>query len=127
MASIHFRCCLYNTTAQEPSEELEMICALDEPYTEDPSRGVYRMLYCINNKGYKTGRYRIRRMMKRISLKIVYCPSRTTVINHSKYKYPYFLPNLKIERQSNLGNRHHQLHHQMRLYALCSSYRRMND
>lgn len=92
------RSTLYYTPAQEPSEELEIMRALDELYTEDPSRGVRRMLSCIRAKGYKVGRYKIRRMMQKMRLKTVYCRPRTTVIDPSTYKYPYLLRNLKIER-----------------------------
>jgi hypothetical protein len=63
------RSTLYYTAAQEPSEELEIMRALDELYTEDPSRGVRRMLSCIRAKGHKIGRYKISRRMPKMRLK----------------------------------------------------------
>lgn len=92
------RSTLYYTPAQQGSEELEIMRALDELYTEDPTRGVRRMLSCIRAKGYKVGRFKIRGMMQRMRLKTVYCRPRTTVIDPAKYKYPYLLRNLKITR-----------------------------
>jgi putative transposase len=54
----------------------------------------------LKKKGYKAGRYHVRTLMQIMRLKTVYCKPRTTIIDPAKYKYPYLLRNLDINRSN---------------------------
>ena len=51
-------------------------------------------------KGVQVGRGKVRRLMKAMRIKAVYCVPRTTVADKTKYKFPYLLRGLKITRSN---------------------------
>jgi putative transposase len=67
-------------------------------YLEDPTRGTRRMARELRKLGYETGRCHVRSLMRIMRLKTVYCMPRTTISDPAKYKYPYLLRNLRIDR-----------------------------
>ncbi len=71
---------------------------LDELYQEDPTRGTRRMSNELQKQGFDIGRDRTRRLMQRMQMKTIYCRPRTTVCDPAKYKFPYLLRNLEINR-----------------------------
>lgn len=71
---------------------------MDELYNEDPTRGTRRMSMALLRRGFKAGRCKVRTLMRHMRMKTVYCKPRTTVIDPTKYKYPYLLRNLDISR-----------------------------
>lgn len=93
------RSTLYYTPSKSYSEiDLEMMQLLDELYLEDPTRGTRRMSKELCKKGFKIGRGHVRTLMRVMRLKTVYCRPRTTIMDPTKYKYPYLLRNLPIVR-----------------------------
>jgi len=92
------RSTLYYTPSQASDKDLKMMEELDRLYLEDPTRGTRRMTKELKKKGYKIGRCHVRRLMRTMRLKTVYCRPRTTVIDPGKYKFPYLLRNLDIVR-----------------------------
>jgi putative transposase len=92
------RSTLYYTPSKAPEDDLAIMRAMDELYIEDPTRGTRRMAKALQKRGYKLGRYKVRTLMRIMRLKTVYCRPRTTVIDPTKYKYPYLLRNLAITR-----------------------------
>ncbi len=79
-------------------QDLAAMRTLDELYQEDPARGTRRMSHELQKLGFDIGRDRTRRLMQRMRMKTIYCRPRTTVCDPAKYKFPYLLRNLKINR-----------------------------
>ena len=52
----------------------------------------------LQKKGHKIGRCHVRTLMQIMRLKTVYCRPRTTIIDPARYKYPYLLRNLEIQK-----------------------------
>lgn len=93
------RSTLYYTPSRAYNEkDLEMMAHLDRLYIEDPTRGTRRMRNELVKLHYKVGRCHVRTLMNIMRLKTVYCRPRTTISDPTKYKYPYLLRNLKVER-----------------------------
>lgn len=67
-------------------------------HLEDPTRGTRRMSDELMDLGVKAGRDKVRTLMQRMRMKCVYRRPRTTVIDATKYKHPYLLRGLKVER-----------------------------
>jgi len=94
------RSTLYYTPSMAKDKDLEIMKELDRLYLEDPTRGTRRMSKELKKNGYQAGRYHVRTLMQIMRMKTVYCRPRTTVIDPAKYKYPYLLRNLKIDRSN---------------------------
>lgn len=92
------RSTLYYTPSKASDKDLEIMQKLDMLYLEDPTRGTRRMARELRKLGYETGRYHVRSLMRIMRLKTVYCMPRTTISDPAKYKYPYLLCNLRIDR-----------------------------
>ncbi len=92
------RSTLYYTPSKANENDLMMMQELDRLHLEDPTRGTRRMTKEHRKKGFTVGRCHVRRMMQIMRMKTIYCRPRTTVIDPAKYKYPYLLRNLTINR-----------------------------
>lgn len=79
-------------------EDLKTMRLMDEMYLEDPTRGTRRFSSDLKEYGVFAGREKIRTLMQIMSLQPIYCKPRTTVIDPAKYKYPYLLRGLAINR-----------------------------
>lgn len=80
------------------SADLHLMELMDRMYLEDPTRGTRRYRRDLALQGYRVGRERLRRLMKIMCIKPIYCKPRTTIVDPVAYKYPYLLRGLKIER-----------------------------
>jgi len=93
------RSTLYYTSSKAYNEkDLQMMAELDRLHLEDPTRGTRRMRNELAKAGFKVGRTHVRTLMNIMRIKTVYCRPRTTISDPAKYKYPYLLRNLQIER-----------------------------
>lgn len=92
------RSSLYYTPSKADERELQLMKSLDRLYFEDPTRGTHRKARELQKQGYHIGRYQVRTLMRIMRLKTVYCRPRTTNIDPTRYKYPYLLRNLSIQR-----------------------------
>jgi putative transposase len=92
------RSTFYYTPSTRSDEDLLLMEELDRLYLEDPTRGTRRMAKELRKLGHKTGRHHVRTLMRIMRMKTVYCRPRTTVIDPARYKYPYLLRNLSINR-----------------------------
>lgn len=93
------RSTLYYTASKAYSDkDLHMMRALDTLHLDDPTRGTRRMRNELAKLGHRTGRRHVRTLMRIMRLKTVYCRPRTTLIDPARYKYPYLLRNLEINR-----------------------------
>lgn len=92
------RSTLYYTPSRASEKDMEIMQNLDMLYLEDPTRGTRRMSKELRKLGFRTGRGHVRSLMRIMRLKTVYCLPRTTISDPAKYKYPYLLRNLRIDR-----------------------------
>ena len=92
------RSTLYYTPSIRSDEDLMVMKELDMLYLEDPTRGTRRMSKELRKLGYTAGRHHVRTLMRIMRLKTVYCRPRTTVIDPARYKFPYLLRNMNINR-----------------------------
>ncbi len=92
------RITLYYTPTTASDKDLLIMQEVDMLYLEDPTRGTRRMAKELRKLGYRIGRCHVRSLMRTMRLKTVYCLPRTTISDPAKYKYPYLLRNLRIDR-----------------------------
>ena len=92
------RSTFYYRPVAASEQDLAAMRTLDELYQEDPTRGTRRMSSELQKPGFNNGRDRTRRLMQRMRMKTIYCRPRTTVCDPAKYKFPYLLRNLEINR-----------------------------
>lgn len=89
---------LYYEPVKESEENLSIMRFLDEQYMSTPFYGVERLLVLLIVMGYRINRKRLRRLMKLVGWRTLYCTPRTTKAAPAAYKYPYLLRGMKIER-----------------------------
>jgi putative transposase len=94
------RSTFYYSNAGISSRDLELTRLMDEMYLEDPTRGTRRYSAELTAAGYKIGRDHARTLMILMGISAIYPKPRTTVIDKTKYKYPYLLRNLPIVRSN---------------------------
>lgn len=87
---------LYYKPVQANNNALEIMRKMDEMYYEDPTRGSRRYASELSAMGFKIGRDKARSLMRLMRICPIYCKPKTTVIDPTKYKYPYLLRNLEI-------------------------------
>lgn len=76
--------------------DLRIMELMDRMYIEDPTRGTRRYRQDLKLAGVHISRDKVRRLMKIMRIKTIYCKPRTTVIDPAAYKYPYLLRGLDI-------------------------------
>jgi putative transposase len=92
------RSSLYYKPAPVSDEDLSIMRIMDELYLEDPTRGTRRYFKDLKLQGVFIGRDKARTLMQIMGIYAIYCKPRTTVIDPAKYKYPYLLRGLTIDR-----------------------------
>lgn len=92
------RSTFYYTSRGVSPADLSLMRIMDEMYLEDPTRGTRRYRDDLLLLGHHVGRDRARSLMNIMGIKAIYPMPRTTVIDKTKYKYPYLLRNLKVDR-----------------------------
>ena len=91
---------LYYTPRPVIDEDLQLMRLMDLLHLEDPAKGTRMLAKDLADHGFAVGRARVRRLMRLMRNKAVYCMPRTTVIDAAKYKQPYLLRDWKIERRN---------------------------
>ena len=71
---------------------------MDQLYLKDCTFGTRRYSEALKDYGYFAGRQKVRSIMRTLGISAVYAKPRTTVIDPTKYKYPYLLRNYKTTR-----------------------------
>lgn len=71
---------------------------MDQLYLKDCTFGTRRYSEELKDYGYFVGRQKVRSLMRTMGICAVYTKPRTTVIDPTKYKYPYLLRNYKTTR-----------------------------
>jgi putative transposase len=80
------------------STKLAVMKEMDKMYIEVPTRGTRRYAAELSDLGFSIGQDGVRSLMRIMGITAIYRKPRTTVIDPTKYKYPYLLKGLKIER-----------------------------
>ena len=83
-------------------QDLKIMRLMDELHLEDPCRGTRRLADELLDKGIRIGRTKALRSMRAMRIKAVYCVPRTSVADKTKYKFPYLLRDLLIDRKNHV-------------------------
>ena len=94
------RSTFYYSEVGVSQQDLAIMRKMDEMYLEDPTRGTRRYSSELQSIDIHIGRDRVRSLMRMMGICAIYPKPRTTVIDKSKYKYPYLLRGLSIERSN---------------------------
>lgn len=89
---------LYYKPLPETDENIEILAKLDKQYQETPFYGSKRLLATLLGLGYHINIKRVRRLMKLMDWRTIYPLPHTTKADPDKYKYPYLLKGLNIEK-----------------------------
>jgi putative transposase len=92
------RASFYYSPKQEKSDNLKMMQLMDAHILEEPTAGVLTMQSILEEKGYKAGYERIRRLMRLANIRPIYPRKHLTQLGDRQYIYPYLLRNQKVER-----------------------------
>jgi putative transposase len=92
------RSTLYYRSAGESAENLAIMRILDELYIDRPTRGSRTMRDCLEDKGIRVGRHRIRRLMARMGLTAIYPKKKLSQPGAGHKIYPYLLREVKVIR-----------------------------
>ena len=97
------RSMIYYDLSDETIENLEMMEQLDHLYLEDPSAGSRRMSsYLSRHRGKATNRKRVKRLMRKMGIMVIY-PRRKLSTPHPDHKiYPYLLRGLNISHPNHV-------------------------
>jgi putative transposase len=92
------RASFYREPAGEREENLVLMRLIDETFLDCPFYGARQMMRHLRRLGWKAGRKRVRRLMRKIGLAPIYQAPRTSA-PHPRHKvYPYLLRHLTIGR-----------------------------
>ena len=89
---------VYYTPAQGSEQDLRIMRLMDAMYLEDPTRGTRRYCNDLRLIGHFIGRDKARSLMRIMGIEALYCRPRTTVLDPTKYKYPYLLRGVELVR-----------------------------
>ena len=92
------RASFYRQPAGETPENLELMRAIDEAFMEMPWYGSRQMARHLQRQGWRIGRKRVRRLMRKIGLSAIYQAPRTSNPHPQHRIYPYLLRHLEIDR-----------------------------
>ncbi len=92
------RSTLYYEPKGESEENLQLMRRLDEQFLETPYYGSRQMVYHLKRQGYQVGRKRVRRLMAKMGLAVIYPKPRTSQPHPENRVYPYLLRGLAVSR-----------------------------
>lgn len=87
-----------DAVASESEENLKLMKLIDQIHTDFPTWGYRKIAAYIRNLGIQANRKRIRRLMRKMDVYAIYPGPNLSKLLHAKYRMPYLLRNLKIER-----------------------------
>lgn len=88
----------YYQPSGESELNLTLMRLIDEQHMRTPYYGARQMARYLRREGYVVGRKRIRRLMQKMGLCVIYQRPRTTVPAVDHEVYPYLLRDLVIDR-----------------------------
>lgn len=88
----------YYSERGESDLNLKLMNRIDEIYTEHPTWGSRKIRDFLRNEGYKVNRKRIKRLMRKMGIEVIY-PKKKLSTAHPDFKiYAYLLRGLAIKR-----------------------------
>jgi len=81
-----------DSEVQQTAELMRLI------HAKDPTMGARQLRRVLARNGYALTRWTVRRMMKHLGLRAIYCRPRTTISAPENPKYPYLLRSRKVTR-----------------------------
>ena len=94
------RSSLYYQPKGESEENLEMMRIIDKYHTEHPTSGVVHMCDMLRLRGYSVNEKRVRRLMRKMDILVIYPQRSLSKGTMPSYVHPYLLRGLKVERLS---------------------------
>ena len=88
----------YRAPAGESEPNLALMRLIDAQFLETPWYGSRQMARHLRRQGWRVGRKRIRRLMRKMGLVPIYQKPRTSAPHPEHRVYPYLLRDLAIER-----------------------------
>lgn len=89
---------LYYRPVAEREEDLQLMLEIDKIYLKYPFMGSRRVVDQLTKLGFQVNRKRVQRLRRLMRLETFYPKPNTSKADPAKYKYPYLLKNLKIEK-----------------------------
>lgn len=83
-------------------EEKTLIKEINEQYMKTPFYGRPKMTKQLNRLGYPVGEGVVRRLMKKMGIKAIYCKPKTSIANPGHKKYPYLLRGVEVVRPNHV-------------------------
>lgn len=104
--SVRSQCCLlgicrsnlFYKPMEESAENLLIMRLMDEHYLNHPADGVLRMQDYLFLIGFLVNHKRVRRLLRKMGIMAIYPKRNLSKLGQAKYKRPYLLKGLKIER-----------------------------
>ncbi|EDP61465.1 Transposase and inactivated derivative [alpha proteobacterium BAL199] len=91
----------YEPTGETPLN-LALMRLIDEQFLETPFYGARQMARHLRRRGYVVGRKRVRRLMARMGLAVIYQRPRTSEPHPAHRTYKYLLRHLAIDRPNHV-------------------------
>ena len=88
----------YYQPAGETEYNLTLMRLIDEQHMRTPYYGARQMARYLRREGYVVGRKRVRRLMQKMGLCVVYQRPRTSIPAADHEVHPYLLRDLKIDQ-----------------------------
>ena len=82
----------------ESALNLKLMRLIDEQYLSTPWYGARQMARHLRRQGYRVGRKRIRRLMRKMGLSAIYRKPKTSKPHPDHRIYPYLLRDVRIDR-----------------------------
>ena len=79
-------------------DELELLNAINDIYSEHPYYGTRRIVTALQNMGINIGRKLVRSAMRYMGIEALYPKPKTTIANREHYKYKYLLKQFKNDK-----------------------------
>jgi putative transposase len=91
------RSSFYREPTPEREETLRFMRLIDEQFLETPWYGSRQMARHLRRQGWRVGRHRVRRLMRKMGLVPIYQRPKTSEPHPQHKVYPYLLRHLRIE------------------------------
>ena len=99
LLSIH-RSSFYYKPVSETDLNLRLMRKIDEIHMLNPTYGVLRMQDELKEYNYEVNHKRVRRLMRKMSINVIYPKHNLSKLGKAKYIHPYLLRDLKIKRSN---------------------------
>ena len=94
------RSTIYYQPKPESDENLEIMNHIDKHNLDHPTHGVLQMQDYLFLLGFQVNHKRVRRLMRKMDIMAIYPKCNLSKLGQAKYKYPYLLRGLDINRKN---------------------------